>query len=245
MDRMQRSIDQINSDFLTAMIDGGIVNTPFKPLDERIEYTKYFEWFLALAPRKQIWTDPNQFHLSTAAQSLRWQVSHFPAQTHPSFATNYWAVELAHFAVPDGQIGFVKTIEQVVNDVDGNYYPTNVSFWGSPQFVDPDVDNLRWYLTLSEYYGWYPPQFALSTVAPIPVHALPGHPYPDLPEIDGIWYPAHAQRPLNLLVPGRHVLRLFMISPPTVNFQWQVSGRLSGYTQSSYNDCAVRNARDL
>lgn len=244
MDRFKQSIYEQASSWLSDLLNAGFIDSPFKPFDQRKNYIGYFEWFLSVGKEKLVWDDPKTFNLSTAAQSTRWQVSHLPTRTHPDVA-NYWAVELAQFAVPIGHVGFVQCIEQVVNDVTGSYYPTNVSFWGSPRFVDPDVDNLRYYLTISEFYGTLPARFELNSAVAIPIHALPGHPYPDLPIIDGLWYPAHNNKSLKLIVPGRHVLRLFLVTPPTVTYQWEVSGRFSGSTQSTYQNCAVINAREL
>jgi hypothetical protein len=164
--------------------------------------------------------------------------------THTTVA-DYWAVELARFVVPQGQIGYVKYIEQVVNDIQGNYYPTNVAYWGSPSFVLSDVDNLRWYLKLSFYPGFYPPRWQMFSTIPIPPHILPGQPYPDLPQIDALWYPAHNCKSLKLLVPGAMMLRFYLLSPPLTFYQWEVSGKLSGWTQSTYQQSAIVNAREI
>lgn len=240
----QQSIDQQASNFLSDLIYQNVIDTEFSPLDERRHYLKYFSWFRSVREKKHVHGNHTQYHLWTAAQSQRWQESHLSPQTQPDMA-NYWAIELAQFAVPQGHVGFVRKIEQVVNDVNGSYYPTNVSFWGSPTFVDPDVDNLRWYLTISPYYGAYPARVNFSSAGAIPVHWLPGAPYADLYEIDALWYPAHNSKHLKLIVPGKHVLRFFLLTPPTVTYQWQVSGKLSGNTQSTYQICAVQNARGI
>lgn len=241
-----QSIDEQASNFLTDMIDADVIDTPFEPFDDRLFYVNYFEWFLKeVAPNKRSWQDRDWFDLSTQAQTQRWQEHRFDTVIHPVSGVNYWAVELAQFAVPNGSVGWVRHIEQVVNDVNGGYYPTNVTYWGSPHYMLSDVNNLRWYFTLSEYDGRRPDRFELASATPIPIHALPGWPYPDLPEIDGIWYPAHLQRRMKLIVPRKSVLRFFMITPPTVDYTWQVSGKLSGMTQSTFQDCAVRNSREI
>lgn len=243
MDRFHQSIDEQATGVLSDMIERGIYDTPLD-LSYPYDYAQYFHWFLAIGEKKRAWQNPQSYELWTAAQSQRWHESHLSARTQPDIA-QYWAVELAQFPVPDGQIGFVRYLEQVVNDVNGSYYPTNVSFWGSPHFVDPDVDNIRWYLTISEYYGTLPQRFEQTSAVPIPINYLPGHPYTDLPEIDGLWYPAHCRKQLKLIVPGKHVLRFFMMTPPTTFYRWTVSGKISGNTQSTYQDCAIRNARRI
>ncbi len=244
MNRWSQSIDQQASQWLSGLITSGVMDTAFQPFDERNSSIKYFEWFLAFNAKKRLWTDPNFFELLTAAQTNRWQEAELSVRTHPT-TTNHWAVEVAQFSVPDGHVGWIQSIEQVVNDVNGGFYPTNVSYWGSPRYVDPDVDNLRWYFTLSYFDGTLPARYELDSGTPIPVHALPGHPYPPLPELNALWYPAHNKRHLKLIVPGHHVLRMFLITPPTTTWQWQVSAKLSGNTQSTYQHAAVKNARDI
>lgn len=239
----EQSINDQNSAFLGKLIKSGIIDTPFNPMDEnRSQYLRYGDWFLKLGNQKKCWPNPDSYEMWTHAKTQRWQESHLDPVTHP-VVTDYWAIELAQFAVPEGHIGWLKYIEQVITDVTGSYYPTNTTFWGSPYYVDPDVDNLRWYLKLTPFYGTLPARYNLSSTIPIPVHSLPGVPYTELPQIDGLWYPAHRRSEMKLIVPGRYVLRFFMISPPLVNYQWVASGKLSGYTQSTYQDCAVKNSR--
>lgn len=244
MDRFKQSIDQQASQFLSTMINGGFVDTAFKPFDSRNNYVKYFEWFSCVGDKKRAWQNPNYFDLWTASQSQRWQESHLAPVTQPDI-DNYWGAELAQFAVPHGQVGFVRSIEQVVNDINGDFYPTNVSYWGSPHFVDPDVSNLRWYFNISYFDGALPARYNLNSAVAIPAHALPGHPYPDLSSLDGLWYPAHNTKKMKLIVPGGHVLRFFVISPPTIYYQWTISGKISGNTQSTYSDCAITNSREI
>lgn len=239
-----QSIFQQGSEFLSDLINGGFVDTAFKPMNDRDQYIQYFQWFMGVATKKRMWQNQESYELLTAAQSQRWQESHLVPIAQPD-VDQYWAIELAQFAVPEGHIGFVKYLEQVVTDIDGSYYPSNVAFWGSPYFVDPDVANLRWYLKLSSFYGTLPARFNLSSAAPIQIHTLPGAPYPELPIIDALWYPAHKRSALKMIVPGRSVLRLYMVSPPTTTYHWVVSGKLSGTTQSTYQDCAIRNARRI
>ena len=240
----EQSREQQSSNFLSDLINGGFVDTALSPFDERVSSIKYFDWFRKIKYIKRDWGDQETYELWQAPQSQRWQESHLTPQIH-SPSTVWWAIELARFAVPEGQIGFLRRIEQVVNDDQGSYFPTNVAYWGSPQFVFPDVDNLRWYFTLSYFNGTLPPRYNLFSAVPIPAHALPGAPYTDLPEIDGLWYPAHGSHDFKLIVPGGRILRFFMLTPPCVEYTWQVSGKLSGYTQSTYQLASLRNAREI
>jgi len=244
VDRSNQSPYQKASGFLSHLIKGGFIDTTLRPFDERSSRHRYMKWFRTLAQAKRVVGNEQTYELWQAPQSARWQESHLTAQTCvPS--DEYWAVELAQFAVPEGQIGFVRYLEQVVTDTSGSYYPTNVVYWGSPHFVITDVANLRWYLTLSYFDGQLPARHVFNGAAAIPAHSLPGQPYTDLFEIDGPWYPAHNNKRLKLPVPGGRVLRFFLITPPTTHYQWIVEGKLSGYTQSTYQLTAMRNAREV
>lgn len=222
----------------------GIIDPVLAPFDERLITLGYLKWFRNLHKQNRNRHEPQTFDLHTAAQSQRFQAHRFPVAIHAT-TTSYWAIECARFAVPDGEIGYVTGIEQAVHDVSGSYYPTNVVYWGSPDSVLPDVYNLRWYLTTSYFDGTLPPRYQLFSATAIPFHGLPGSPYPDLPMIDALWYPAHNNRKLKFLVPGGRMLRLYMVSPPLSTYQWVVSARLSGYTQSTYQLAAIRNAREI
>lgn len=188
--------------------------------------------------------NPNTFELLNHPRSERWQEHYFDPIAHPDFATNYWLIELARFVVPKGQIGFVRTLEQVVYDFEGDYYPTNSAYWGSPYSVVADVANLRWYCQLDYYDGIWPVRFNFASVNPLTRGNLPGQPYTELSEIDGLWYGAQSPNTeVKLLVPGHRMLRFFMLSPPTTNFQWIATGRLRGTTQITYCVEAAQNAR--
>jgi hypothetical protein len=154
--------------------------------------------------------------------------------------------ELARFPVPKGQVGYVTNIDQVVSDINGNYYPSNQEYWGSPTFIFADVLNLRWYLTLDYYDGSDPGRFNVASAAPFGPEILPGVPYTDMFEIDALWYPVHANHPkMKLIVPGQRMLRFFFYTAPTTVYHWEARGRLSGYTQSTYSAEAMANARRL
>lgn len=240
----EQSRQQQASNFLGELINGGFLDTRVSPYDERESRYKYFDWFSKIKYVKRDWGQEQTYELWQAPQSQRWQESNLDPVVITPVADNH-AIELAQFAVPDGQLGFVRYLEQVVSDVTGSYYPTNVSHWGSPWFVISDVNNLRWYLTLSYFDGILPARHIVNSTTPIPPHSLPGQPYTDLFEIGGIWYPAHNNKRLKLLVPGGRVLRLFLITPPLTTYQWIVEGKLSGYTQSTYQLAALRNAREI
>lgn len=187
--------------------------------------------------------NPQTFEAYENPKSQRWQESVFdPIGQGPSF----FAVELARFTVPKGQVGFVRFLDQILVDSTGSYYPTNREYWGSPHFVDPDVDNCRWYLTLSYFDGTLPPRFLLASPTIFGSDSLPGEPYPDLHEVPNMFYPVHAPRDnMKLIVPGNRMLRFYFYTPGTQNYSWLAQGRLAGFTQSTYNDEATENARVL
>lgn len=232
------------SQVLRDAVQDEVIDTVLKPFDGRSIPLNMFEWVTSQPlsePR-----NPHTFDLYTHPKSRVYKESILSAQSQPDMA-EYWAVELARIAVPHGSIGFVTGLEQVLNDVDGNYFPTNVVYWGSPNFTLSDVDNCRWYLTLDYFDGVEPARFNLSQAAPITAGRLPGWGYSQLNEIPGIWYPAHNgnANKMKLIIPGQRILRFYFVTPPTTTYQWQASGRLRAYTQSTYSREAQANARML
>lgn len=186
--------------------------------------------------------------LATDAKSRRHDESRFDPITQPDTA-EHWMVELARIYVSFGEVGFVKSCEQVLYDVDGNVYPSSSEYWGSPYSVHPDIANCRWYLTYDTFgaVAETPARFNVSQAAPLQISRLPGAPYPELFEIDGLWYPAHntASNNLKWIISQDRVLRFFFYSPPTVQYQWRVSGRIRADIQSTYSKQAVDNAREV
>lgn len=243
--RRLRTLTGESTDVLRCAVRDGVAETVLRPFTGRAIPDNMFRWVLSQDAKKQNRQNPHDFNLLQHPKSRRSQISVFDSITHPNYLVDYWAVELAQIAVPHGHVGFLMSLEQVLNDIDGNYYPTNSDYWGSPRFVMPDVDNCRWYLTLDFYRGNLPPRFEMSSATPLTGSVLPGFPYPELHEIDALWYPAHsaASHQLKLIIPQGRLLRLFFVSPPTVNYRWEVRGRLQAFTQSTYSDEAAENAR--
>jgi hypothetical protein len=201
-----------------------------------------FELFLNQDP--VIEKNPSTLELLQYPDALRYVEHTYPAEIHET-VTDYWCVELARIAVPWGHVGYLRKIDQVLNDATGNYFPSNVAYWGSPIFVDSDVDNCRWWLTIEPFNGVMPVRFELSNTTPFGIGRLPGKPYSELHEIDALWYPAGCQKTFDLIIPQQSLLRFYFYSPPTTTWQWQARGRLSASRQSTYGKCASHNTRDL
>jgi hypothetical protein len=238
------ALDRQANQLLRDAFKDGIIETVLRPFSGYRIPHEMFSWVLSEDAVKKHPQNANQFDLLQHPKSRRYQESRFEAQTHPDIA-QYWAVELAQIVVPQGHVGFLMGLEQVLNDADGNYYPSNQEYWGSPQFVLSDVNNCRWYLTLDFYDGSLPVPFNFSSTSAIGPAVLPGMAYSELSEIDGLWYPAHspASQQLKTIIPGARMLRFFFLTPPTTDFQWQVRGRLRAYTQSTFSKDSQSNAR--
>lgn len=231
--------EELERKTLNRAIESGIVDVVLRPFSGASIPHSLFA--LVRDPKwRQTRQNPEQFELSPSSQSLRWQES-YRMVTQPR--TDYYAAEVARFAVPKGEVGFVQHLEQVVNDIAGNYYPTNQEYWGSPEFGLSDVDNIRWVLKLDYYNGTLPPWYAAVNTVPIPYSSMPGYPFTDLSEVRALWYPAHCNRRLRLIVPGNRVLRLIVYTPPTTTYTWRLGGRLAGYTQATFQTSALANAR--
>ncbi len=235
-----RTMFNLESDVLRRGLREDVFDSRLKQFNSaNMEALRYLESTRASDPQ-----NPHTFDLDTHPKSRRYHESVFPAITDPN-VTAYWGVELARITVPKGEVGFLVGLEQVLNDAEGNYYPSNVAYWGSPTFGLDDVDNCRWYLKLDYFDGIVPDRFNLTAVA-MDSMALPGAPYAELPEIDALWYPAHnGSRKLRLIIPGGMMLRFYFLTPPITVYQWQVRGKLRAYTQSTFSREAQANARML
>lgn len=188
--------------------------------------------------------NPNSFEPFQHPRSTSMQVHSLPAKA-PAETTNFNVMEVARFVVPEGSVGFIEYIEQVVNDLQGSYYPTNQEYWGSPTFALGEVSRIRWWLKLDYFNGVLPIRFEYSNPTVFGSEVAPGMPYDGMSEIDALWYPAHNNKRLKLIIPGARMLRFYYYSPPTVQYEWEVRGRLTGYTQSTYSGESMRNARLL
>ena len=243
-----KTLDDESSIVMKNAVQNGVINTVLSPFGN-----PFVAALLDHADRGRALDaqNPNTFEAFEHPKSQRWQDSSLePVQQllnpDPQAPNPFFMAELARFAVPKGQVGFIRKIEQVINDVDGAVFPTNQTYWGSPVFGVPDIDNCRWYLTLDFFAGILPPRFRFDSLTPFLPSILPGRPYPDMFEIPALWYPANSAQPeLKLIVPGNRILRLFFYTPFTTFYRWQVRGRLAGFTQSTYCMEATENARIL
>jgi len=225
---------------LGSAVRNGVVDTALDPINSFLVSS-----LLRSARRKkEHYQNINSFEPYQHPKSAKWQVGTMETYIHPDLS-DAACVEVARFVVPKGQVGFVQYIEQVVNDYQGRYYPTNKEYWGSPNFVIPDVDNIRWWLKIDFYDGTEPARFVYNQNAAFGSEVAPGMPYSEMATIDALWYPAHNNRRLKLMVPGNRMLRFYYYSPSLVDYGWVVRGRLSGYLQSTYCDEAMENAREI
>lgn len=238
---MQRTLTQDASVALSHAVKNGVVDTVLSPFSSPL-----ITALLCFAgkAKKEHHQNPNSFELYQHPVSTSWQANSLPTQPSDPF-NQFTAFEVARFVVPKGQIGFVEYIEQAISDANGNYYPTNQEYWGSPISTLSDVDNIRWWLKLSYYDGTVPDRFVFTAPTAFGSEVAPGIPYSEMAEIDALWYPAHLDRKLKLIVPGNRMLRFFYYTPPLTIYNWNVRGRLSGYTQSTYSPEAAANARRL
>lgn len=243
------TLTNLSADVLRYAVARGIVDSPIDhilsgilPADELGEVPAEMFDYVTSSPADVI--NPNEENLFEHPKSRRLQETVFAPLDQPDQA-EFWAVELSRIVVPEGQVGFLDSIEQVLLDSTGDYYPTNAAYWGSPYFVDAEVAACRWYLTIDFFDGLQPLRYNTSGTTLPTISQLPGFPYPDLNTIDGIWYPAHsaASSGLKLIIPGQRMLRFFFVTPPTVNYTWRAAGRLRAFTQSTYSCDSASNAR--
>lgn len=238
-----RHMDTIAAQVLRDAVKARVVDTVLSNLRDLPIPAGMFDIFNRPDP-KIVSKNPARLELLEYPDALRYVEHSYPARVHDTI-TEYFCVELARVAVPHGSVGYIRRLEQVLNDADGNYYPSNVSYWGSPRFVDSDVDNCRWWLKIQPYWGTLPPRFALTSTTPFGIGRLPGAPYSELHEIDALWYPAGCKSMPDLIIPQGSLLRFYFFSPPTTTWQWEARGRLCVSRQSTYSAMAAVNTRGL
>lgn len=236
---MFKNIEVLASDVLRSAFKAGVIDPVIvlDPITERAMQYAVDNHNAQVHWQKDLWVD---------ARSLRYKESVLNIRTMPNTA-EWFVCELAQIAVPSGSIGYLSGITQYLYDYSTNYYPTGSEFWGLPNMQISDVDACRWLLRLEPFYGAMPPRLVMSTTTAIDLQAaLPGFPYPDLPQFQDIWYPPHNPQRFNpLLIPGGYVLRYFFYSPPTTTYQWRVLGKLTASIQSALCKEAEYNTRIL
>lgn len=242
------TLTQESANVLRFAVDQGIVDNPINlilgdalPNDVLAVPSSIFN---DLAADPSLIQNPNQFELFEHPDTRRYQED--VAGPFANLDTEAWRVfECARFAVPEGKIGIVKSFEQVLYDIEGSIYPTASEYWGAPYAVDLDILNNIWYLTLDEYDGTLDERVNFTQAGVIRITQLPGYPYPELSEVNGLWYPAHCgnSNHLNWVVPSGKVLRVFWATGNTTNYTWAGTCRLRGFTQSTFSNDAMSNAR--
>lgn len=242
--RLIRDDEGDNAKLLNLAVYQGIVDTRIHPFDDDAWPVELLQQTIADSQRVGSSYHPDLYAEQTSRRHVE---SNLPLATHDPI-TEYWAIELARLVVQDDAIGFLDSVEQVLKDVNGDYYPTSQDYWGSPYSDIADVAGCRWYLKVEDYDSYDGARLNFTRATPIdPWGDLPGAPYAERFEIDGIWYPAHCptSRGLHWLIPSNSVLRFYLITPPTTLYTWQATGRLRATIQSALCDQAVQNARRL
>ena len=148
------NIELDESNVLRDAVKDGLIPTQL-PVFDKIDL-KVFDYAIAnFKPQKTPQKDP-QF----APETQRYQEHHFEPYNLPGNAIII--VELARIIVPRGEVGYLKSIEQFVEDQNGGFYPTSSEYWGLPYQNDADLLRLKWYLRLSTFEGEQPPRLIVS-----------------------------------------------------------------------------------
>lgn len=144
-----------------------------------------------------------------------------------------WMVELARYPVPFGSVGIIKSFEQYLSQ--GETIHSVSSSWGDPF---PTV-SVRWFLRLSPMSRVAVAWIDVSGASAI-VDYLPGTPYEDLSDTNGLWFPAGSSSAANihLVIPGDSVLRLIALVSSSSQDAVNIAAKLTGSTQIEVNDDA-------
>ena len=232
------NIEQDESNVLRDAVRSGVIPVQL-PVFDKID-VKVFDWVSENYKPQPYWQKDPQF----APQTQRYQEHTFPVWTYTNNFALPALVELSRIIVPRGDVGYLKSIEQFIQDADAGFYPTASEFWGLPYQDDADLAACRWYLRLSNFDGFQPPRFISISATMNPDTRLPGQAYYDLPQFQNIWYPPHCASKLpNMVIPGGTMLRFFFYSPPTTTWRWQAMGRLRAVVQTAQCREANYNTR--
>lgn len=227
---------------LSDAIGAGLIDTRIDALKEPA-VRRSMQMIEREGPQALSAKNPNELELLNHPRTERWQEHVYPPLAHGD-QSEWYCLELARIKVPKGEIGILRSLEQVMYDVEGNYYATQVDYWGSPYSVQPDVDNVRWWLQLDYLDQLDPARFAIQQPVVFGRGRLPGYPYSELNEIHGLWYPAlSGNTSVKFVIPGHRMLRFFVWTPPTINYRWTFAGRLRATLQTTYCSEALQNTR--
>jgi len=246
---MQHERDRAADDsLLSRAVQSRIANNQWtagleSPLS-RLEY-KSLKWAVTAAEQK-----PTQSIQGTFEQYYNGRTQHHQEHSFPVIDTvldDYNLVEIARIAVPDRNFGIIRSIEQVMYDVEGDFFPTSSEYWGRPYHGMGYVDDCRWLFSLQRYDGQLPPRFAYNQALIFdPVDMLPGYLWPELPIISGLWYPPNsASGRINLYLEEGSLLRFFFFCTPLTDstWQWRAGGRLRATIQGSQSTESMELSR--
>lgn len=236
-------IEQAESQVLRDAVAAGVLY-PSLPVFDKIDL-KVFDWCSDNFKSQEFWQGDPQF----APQTQRYVEHNYPRTIQPlvNGVTQYWLVELARIPVPRGSVGYLRSIEQFLDDFGGGFYPTAAENWGLPYQADVDLSPTRWFLRLDNFDGQQPARINRSSAVYFdPEVAMRGQAFYDLAEIRELWYMPHGgNNVLNSVIPGGSLLRFFFYSPYTITWRWRVMGRLRAFVQSAHCQESQYNQRIL
>ena len=230
---------QENSSLIRSALERGIINTRicFESVPGRMMLTES----KSVVPRAHIQ------NIDQNSQALRTQIHTFDRTGVLDTARDH-LIELARITVPQGNVGHVQNIEQYLADVEGSFYASSSQYWGMPYNETVPINDIIWLFRIDNFYGRWVPQFYANGLPLVNFRALlPGNAWWDLPEFNGIWYPANHNKNFVGTIPTGKQLRFFAFVPATAQTQyiWNLSGRLTARIQSELCPEAQINTRIL
>ncbi len=237
-----KTLDDESCETLRSAIRQGIVDPILRLPDIDPRMFRHLENAQALASRQG--PKPSQSNPLQNPLSRRYREHTFYPPIGQQGVPGAWQsllCELARIAVPDGEVGYLRRIDQEISDMvlykatfDWMALPTWLLNWGINWFDEAEIDECRWFLRLEQFEGVLPARIVLNNVTPFNESMLPGRPYEELPEWRGFWHKSDNPRDFWSIIPGGHLLRFLVWVPPTSTYHWHVHGRLTALTQSAY-----------
>ncbi len=247
---ISKTLDEEANETLRSALRQGIVDPLLRLPDIDPRMFRHLEEAQRLEGHKG--PTPQQSNPLQNPRSRRYQEnSYFPPIGQTAGQTGWQSLlcELARIAVPEGQIGYLRRIDQEIADLlrykstfDWLALPTWYFNCGINWFDEPEIDDCRWFLRIQPFHGQLPPRLNLIGL-PAPDNHLPGDPYSELAEWRGFWQRSNDPRDFWSIIPGMSLLRFFVWVPATVTYHWYVHGRLTAQTQSAYSAEAEMGAR--
>jgi len=158
-----------------------------------------------------------------------------------------WLVELSRIAIPESNVGVLKSLEQYVfhDDVQNPAVYSISGNWGNPFVLASTALTVTWFFRLERVTGNEPAWINVSTLTPR--SALPGEPGFEIPEMRDLWFPAGspASQNVHMTIGGRYRLRVLALVERSADFSMAIACKIRGFRLSAFDDLTLLPIRAI